>query len=619
MKPAELGSKNLLKVIPSAWASEPEVQIIAVRDALRQQTATPTTDTPMFVAAAYESLKALPADANFPALCETLIDVAIFHYVDGHPEASLHPIADAAYFATAGAHKALAARALMLSGSFQGETHNFTAGVSELTRALEIAKETADAAREARVWNNLGVAHLNAGHHSDALAMFEKALALDSNNPERHLSLQNIALVSLLAKDVAKGIAAAHEALAIGPAPVTALQALTRVQVELTLVRLLLTVHQHDEARKHAKAAKTIAAKSGSAQARTLAEIAEGLADVARGRKDIGLTRLKRMIEHARRGSPAGFRFVLAAGIQGYELAGEPDVALVLLHELLELNKRTRGAGLLRHLQRELRDIDLQLDEAASAALVEQEHALLTGQADPARAKARFRLFERASVGAELHDDETGYHVFRVGTMARDLARAFGMPEDTCQVIDYTARLHDIGKITLPEGLLMKPGKFTPGERSIMETHTTEGARLIREGSRGRGLVPMHIAEEIALSHHEKYDGTGYPNKLKGSLIPISARIVAIADVFDALTHARCYKPAWTIDDSLREIAAQRGRHFDPDLTDLFLKLVPDMMRQRGDLESYLSASGRSNPFIRDRAAINRELRGDGGIFDGRL
>ena len=201
--------------------------------------------------------------------------------------------------------------------------------------------------------------------------------------------------------------------------------------------------------------------------------------------------------------------------------------------------------------------------------------------------------------------------------MARELARAFGMPEDTCQVIDYAARLHDVGKIVLPEGLLMKPGKFTPGERAIMETHTTEGARLIRDGS--NGLVPMHIAEEIALGHHEKWDGSGYPNKLKGHLIPMSARIVALADVFDALTHARCYKPAWTIDESLREIANQRGKHFDPELTDLFLRLVPELMHQHGDFEAYLSASGRTNPFIRDRAAINRELRGDGGIFDGRL
>ena len=490
--------------------------------------------------------------------------------------------------------------------------------MQDLTRALEIAKETGDTLREARVWHNLGACHLNAGQYADALAMFEKVLSLRQDDPEtKPMALQNIALVALHVKDIPKGIKAAKAALEASHDPQTAHECLTRVQNELTYIRLLLAVDQFDDAAKRARLAREVAAKSGSAQAVTLASLCEALTDIGRGKKDLGVTRLKRTIEEARRGSPAMFRLVLTAGVQGYELAGEPDVAIVLHREYIELNKRTKGAGLLHHLRRELRDVDLALDSAANAALVEQETALLVGQADPVRARARFRLFERASVGAELHDDETGFHVFRVGTMSRELARAFGMPEDTCQVMDYAARLHDLGKISLPEGLLMKPGKFTPGERAIMETHTTEGARLIREGS--NGLVPMHIAEEIALGHHEKFDGTGYPNRLKGNLIPITARIVALADVFDALTHVRCYKPAWTIDDSLREIASQRGKHFDPDLTDLFLNLVPDMMKTHGDIESYLSASGRDNPFIRDRAAINRELRGDGGLFDGRL
>jgi putative two-component system response regulator len=618
MKLNEMGSTDALSVVPAQWAADPMNELLAVRDAVRAQRVAPTPQTPMLVAAVYEALKRLPDDYNPAERVETLIDVSTFHYLDAHSEAALDPIADAVYAASKGSGKPIAARAYMVSGSLLGETHNFTGAVSDLTRALEIAQEIGDVEREARVWNNLGVCHLNAGHYADSLAMFEKVLSLCGDHDEiRPMALANIGLVALQVKDIPKGISAANAALRAFPEPKSAQECLARVQNELTLTRLLLAVEQVHAAEKHARAARDVAERSGSAQAKTFASLCEALAEIGRGRKDVGVTRLKRTIEEARRGSPAMFRLVLTAGVQGYELAGEPDVAIVLLKEYVELNKRTKGAGLLHHLRRELRDVDLALDGAADAALVEQETALLVGQADPARAKLRFRLFERASVGAELHDDETGYHVFRVGTMSRELARAFGMREDTCQVMDYAARLHDLGKISLPEGLLMKPGKFTPAERSIMETHTTEGARLIREGS--HNLVPMHIAEEIALGHHEKFDGSGYPNKLKGNLIPMTARIVALADVFDALTHARCYKPAWTIDDSLREIAAQRGRHFDPDLTDLFLKLVPDMMRQRGDLESYLSASGRSNPFIRDRAAINRELRGDGGIFDGRL
>jgi response regulator RpfG family c-di-GMP phosphodiesterase len=132
------------------------------------------------------------------------------------------------------------------------------------------------------------------------------------------------------------------------------------------------------------------------------------------------------------------------------------------------------------------------------------------------------------------------------------------------------------------------------------------------------GGAQMHIAEEIAHFHHEKYDGTGYPNRLKGSQIPLSARITALSDVFDALTHRRCYKEAWTITDALAEIQRGRGSHFDPELTDIFMTVVPRLIRETGDLETYLAAPGVDSPFIKDRAAINRELRGDDGVFDVR-
>ena len=149
-----------------------------------------------------------------------------------------------------------------------------------------------------------------------------------------------------------------------------------------------------------------------------------------------------------------------------------------------------------------------------------------------------------------------------------------------------------------------------------METHAAEGARLIREA--GGGLPQMHVAEEIAHFHHEKFDGTGYPLKLKGTQIPLSARVAAIADVFDALTHRRCYKEAWTLTDSLAEIQRGRGTHFDPELVDIFMAVVPKLIRETGDLEAYLAAPAANSKFIKDRAAINRELRGEDGVFDVR-
>lgn len=616
MKQNEL-SQGIAVQFPVDWSTEGEAKLQQLGAAVQAALGNPGASTRLLMAQAYEAVGSYPVSS--PALAATLADIALFHYLDAHPEAALDPAADAVYCAQQIDDPVVAAKAHVMLGSMYSETHNVSAAVSELYKALVLLKSLGDVAREARVWNNLGVAYMNNGQLDDSMAMYEKAVVLSSENDRavRQPAYTNMALVALQTKDVARGIKACNAALAIAGDATSALERSLRVQTELTFARLLISVDQIDSAVAHANAARRAAEGSGSAHAVSQAALAQALTEIAIGKKDIGVSRLKEAIDHARHGSPASFRYVLMSGVQGYDLAGEPEVALLLLTELTELNRRTKGAGLLHHLQRELRDVDLALDARADAALLDQQHALLKGQADPQRARVRFGIYERASVGAELHDDETGYHVYRVGSMSRELAKRFGLPDDMCQVIDYSARLHDLGKITLPEGLLNKPGKFTPGERSLMETHTVEGARLIREGS--QGLVSMQIAEQIAFAHHEKFDGTGYPQQLKGNHIPISARIVALADVFDALSHARSYKPAWTITDSLREIAAQRGKHFDPQLTDIFLDMVPQLLREHGDLDTYLSAGGKNNPFIRDREAINKELRGEGGVFDGRL
>lgn len=121
----------------------------------------------------------------------------------------------------------------------------------------------------------------------------------------------------------------------------------------------------------------------------------------------------------------------------------------------------------------------------------------------------------------------------------------------------------------------------------------------------------MHVAEAIALHHHERWNGTGYPMQLAGRAIPIAARVTALADVFDALTHVRSYKPAWPVADALAEIARLRGRHFDPELTDVFLALVPRLQREVADLDAYLAAEARHSRFIRARREIASALKGD--------
>ena len=174
---------------------------------------------------------------------------------------------------------------------------------------------------------------------------------------------------------------------------------------------------------------------------------------------------------------------------------------------------------------------------------------------------------QRLAIAAEYRDDETGQHTKRVGDMASRLAAALGLSSDQVELIHQCAPLHDIGKIGIADAILLKPGKLTSNEFEIMKKHTVIGARIL---SGGRSEL-IKLAQSIALTHHERWDGSGYPHKLQGGRIPIAGRIVAIADVFDALTHDRPYKEAWPIEEAVAEIKRQSGTQFDPRMVEVFV------------------------------------------------
>jgi putative two-component system response regulator len=182
---------------------------------------------------------------------------------------------------------------------------------------------------------------------------------------------------------------------------------------------------------------------------------------------------------------------------------------------------------------------------------------------------AQIEIIERLARAAEFRDDNTGQHTERVGQMAGLLARELGLPDSQISLMQRAAPLHDVGKIGIPDAILLKLGKLTSAEFELVKTHTTIGARIL-SGSR---FALLRLAEEIAFNHHERWDGGGYAG-LVGDDIPLSGRIVSVADVFDALTQKRPYKPAWPVDEAIAEIVRQRGQQFDPDVVDAFLRIV---------------------------------------------
>jgi response regulator RpfG family c-di-GMP phosphodiesterase len=210
-------------------------------------------------------------------------------------------------------------------------------------------------------------------------------------------------------------------------------------------------------------------------------------------------------------------------------------------------------------------------------------NSLIAAKEEAVRAKDAIVL-AMASL-AETRDNETGNHIRRTQHYVRALAEASrqrrpfeaDLDDTTIELLYKSAPLHDIGKVGIPDSILLKPGKLDEREFAVMKTHAELGRRAIADaaGHLGASSSFLHVAQEVAFTHHEKWDGTGYPRGLKGTDIPISGRLMAIADVYDALVSERVYKPAMSHAEAVAIIARERGRHFDPDLVDVFVEIAP--------------------------------------------
>ncbi|MBW3631176.1 MAG: response regulator [Gemmatimonadetes bacterium] len=225
-------------------------------------------------------------------------------------------------------------------------------------------------------------------------------------------------------------------------------------------------------------------------------------------------------------------------------------------------------------------------------------HVQLSARADDLDAKVRARtaelerthldMLERLTTLAAYRDEDTGQHTRRVADVAAAIARRLGLPPDEVDLIRRAAPLHDLGKVAVSDAILRKPGRLTAEEMEEIRTHTTVGAAVL-----GSGASPvMRMAEAIALSHHERWDGAGYPHGLRGDEIPLAARIVAAADVFDALSSDRPYRAAWQPDVIVAELRRQRGTQFDPAVIDALLDVVAASGTPAGDGDPHLPADG---------------------------
>jgi len=264
--------------------------------------------------------------------------------------------------------------------------------------------------------------------------------------------------------------------------------------------------------------------------------------------------------------APDGFALMEALAVHG---AARPPVLVLTADITVETRRRALSVGAADFVSKpfDLDEVRLRVENLLQTRRLQGELTRYAQQLEERVSertrdleRSRLEVLERLALVAEYRDDDTFRHTERVGRTTALLARRLGLPAQEAALLRRAAPLHDIGKVAVSDTILLKPGRLTPEEFDAMKEHTTAGARILA----GSSSPLLRRAEAIARSHHERWDGSGYPSGLAGEAIPLHGRLVALADVFDALTHARPYKEAMPVPDALREMDAMTGSFFEP-------------------------------------------------------
>ena len=581
-------------------------------------TRSPSLDTPNDFAEAARLLHGIAMETPTPACLRCCLTIVEYLFLNGRARAALQVADDAVACANAVGDDAANRRALNLRGVVYVDAGDYPGAIESYAAALEYAERLPDLSLAASVWNNLGVAFIQTAAYRDSIACLDRAVELlagDERPASRWIVLAargNIALCHLHLEEYGAGLRSIVQAIESGGEPSSPSELVQRTTAEATYARLLIEAKAYATAKERAALAKQFASTSRLDRAEFEAAIAVGLVEVHSGQADIGLSRLARVLERAR-AQRGVLRDALIAMVKAHEAASKHDIALVYLRELMMHTGEVRKENALFHHRLHLDRLERRRASEPSTTVdrvMEHHesalrHKLAKQVARQEMVRARIEMLERLAITAELRDDATGEHCFRVGRLASLLAQEYGCDDDTCAMIDLAARLHDIGKVGVPDGILLKRGRLNEAELSLVRAHATIGAELLAQSHEEH----LKLAEDIARFHHEWWNGNGYPFGIGETAIPLGARITALADVFDTLTHDRAYRTARTPQDALDEILRLKGKQFDPQLTDLFVAMVPRLQREVGDLDAHLALAAGESTFIRARRKIADTLR----------
>ncbi len=604
--------ESILKFTTSA--NEPQLRsaLDRIHGELQNRSCLSSPESTDFFTSALHSLSRMKGTGHAAVRMMCLHKICAYFYCRGNHSAALN---------AAHLHDSLAAgigcdSEVRLARNLKGVIHADLGNISEAlvfySQALDIARNLNDIPGECSVLNNIGIALNYSGLYREAIPYLQRAVQLAPSDNELRVevsALSNLAQSQLHLEELPAAFETIQRCISLSVEPTDAVSRLGRTVREFSYVRIALAIGETELARERAELCRKYGFAANMNRTRIMAQIAVAICEVRFGNVEHGLVALEQALVEGRPIEPC-YTDALVALVQAYDEAGRPEQALECMGQLIDHIKQVRFNAVQRllalptHLMFDPRVLSTSVDLRS----IEHQHALLRAKvAERAAVASRIEMFERLAVTADLREDASGEHGYRVGKMASLLAAEIGCSAESASAMDLASRLHDIGKIGVPDRILGSSDALRKAERHFMGMHTIIGAELLAESH----IPQLRMAEEIARYHHEWWNGTGYPDKLAGKRIPIHARIVALADVFDALTHGRPFAQPWPVERALQEIRDGRGTQFDPDLTDRFVNLVKRLQAEHPDLDAYLGRAGRNSPFLQARNRIRTLIAGE--------
>ncbi|MCX6520694.1 MAG: tetratricopeptide repeat protein [Actinobacteria bacterium] len=511
---------------------------------------------------------------------EALFRLASIAYTGGQPGDAFALALDARDLARKAGVTVIEAFALNVIGLVHESAGNFTEALEYGLKALEVYRTTKDRAAEGALLNAIASIHHELGDTDRALVTYEAALTVsrdadrdDANWYVNHvLILNNMAEVRARRNEHLLAVSLASEALDLSRDHVP-----EYVPLMLTLLASsyceLQMIDQSDEYLTEAE--ELLEETSAEIDRDALFGLAMVRGKVAMARGDIGAAadHYRRALEIAKSGADIVRELKALTQLAATcKQLGDFEAALGYQEERFRVHETIFSDGA------DLRIKTLQVAHDTEAARQQAEilrlrtgelEALVRGRTYDLE-EYQLEAFQRLAVLAEFRDTDTGEHTIRVGDLSASIATELGSDREWVSQLRLAGRLHDIGKVAVPDSILMKPGPLTPAEFDVMKTHTTIGAEILA----GSSSPLIQLAAEVALNHHERWDGSGYPNGLAAEGIPLSGRIVTVADVYDALTSHRTYKHAWTPLEAITYIVGARGAQFEPQIVDAFVRVM---------------------------------------------